>query len=70
MKANVYFGRFGAAFHCSSCDALLKELPSHLLEHPMRKGIFRRLIECKFRGKAFVNPFREMELKAEGDSRP
>ena len=64
MKANVYFGRFGAAFHCSYCGVLLKErFPGSVgLEHPIRKGIFKRPIECQFKGKIFVNPFREMEL--------
>ena len=61
MKANVYFGRFGAAFHCSSCGALLEGY-GHLLRHPMRKGIFKRPIECQFKGKVFANPFRDMEL--------
>lgn len=65
MKVNVYFGRYGSSFFCSTCGQRLKDSVNGVLRHKSQKGMFiKRPSECQFVGKSFRDPFVGMKLEA------
>jgi hypothetical protein len=64
ISVNAYFGRFGDSYQCTDCGEYLVYQPSGELLHKRVTGIvFKKPVNCRFAGKQFKNPFRNMKLE-------